>query len=513
MTIDPVLLKSFLEEIMSVKFSDVLKLVDYLEGEKYNKGTILRSPGEVENQAFLVLKGTLAIYCPQNRLIRPFFAKEVAFDMDAYFSKSPSETYLVVKENAKLIKVSRDAEATILSKLKHFKTFSNALILSAKNSNQKWMRISQMHYSKAIPLIKKDYKHFFRVFNNTETASLLKVSRRTLSRYSTQQFYSRRSFSVRALEEGIFNYPFPSECHPQVDHVHSFALEWAINHKLFFNRKTRLTFDIMKMPALSCRLYPEVNLKKAIWLGKFFVLLFFMDDYTDKLAKGKKSNFWRQMLYGFKSIVEENKTPSRNGKINLFWCSFQNLWIDFMNIASEEFLQIFKESFCQYIKANIWEAENLDLRRIPSIKEYVENRPLFSGGNLALDFSLFAIEDITPDIYQHWEDLRNYTIAASNLIFKSNDLLSYQKEKLINDHHNLVSLLQIYKELPEDEAINEVIKEHKSDLEFFLEMDDQLSESYSLSSQNKMLLMKSIKYQVSGAVYWSLFDTKRYIDF
>ncbi|UJP64877.1 terpene synthase family protein [Mongoliitalea daihaiensis] len=513
MIIDPISLKSFLDEIMSIQLKDVIALVEYLEAEKLKKGTVLRKPGENEDQAYLVMEGTLALYCPQKRLIRPFFRKEVAFDMDAYFSKSPSDNYLIVKENAKLIKVSRRAESSILNNLTQLKAFSQALIQSAKGSNQKWMRISQMHYSKALPLIKKDHHHFFKVFNSFETASLLQVNRRTLSRFSSQLFRSRKSFSVKALEENIFNYPFSSECHPQVDHVHSFALEWAIQHKLFFNTKTRLIFDRMKMPYLSCRLYPDASLEKAIWIGKFFVWLFFMDDFTDKLPKGQKEKFWEKIVLGVNSIVCKNKTPRGSGKIALFWNAFGNLWDEFTSLASEKFTEIFKESLYQYALANRWEAKNLDKGSIPSIAEYAKKRPFFSGGNLALDFSRFVLEDVAPGVYKHWNSLANYKRAASNLIFKSNDLLSYQKEKQLNDYHNLLSLLQIHQNLTEEEAINAVIIEHSEDLKKFLEIDRQLSEAYTLKTQDKMLLMKNIKYQIAGAVEWSIFDTKRYIDF
>ncbi|MGY6521524.1 MAG: terpene synthase family protein [Mongoliitalea sp.] len=513
MTIDPISFKSFLDEIMTIQLKDVIALIEYLEGEKLKKGTVLRKAGENENQAYLVMEGTLALYCPQSRLIRPFFRKEVAFDMDAYFSKSPSENYLIVKENAKLIKVSRKAESLILNNLSHLKTFSEALIQSASASNQKWMKISQMHYSKALPLIKKDNHHFFKVFNSFETASLLQVNRRTLSRFSRQLLQSKHSFLVKAMENNIFNYPFPSECHPQVDHVHSFALEWAIQHKLFFKTKTRLIFDTMKMPYLSCRLYPDASLEKAIWIGKFFVWLFFMDDFTDNLTKGKKEKFWEKILFGVNSIVLNKKVPYGLGKIALFWKAFDNLWNEFTTLASEKFIVIFEESIYQYILANRWEARNLDKGTIPSMVDYIKKRPFFSGGNMALDFSLFVLEDVAPGVYQHWSSLANYKKAASNLIFKSNDLLSYQKEKQLNDYHNLISQLQIHRNLTEEQAINAVIEEHAEELKKFLETDKLLSEAYSPKTQDKMLLMKNIKYQIAGAVEWSMFDTKRYIDF
>jgi hypothetical protein len=123
------------------------------------------------------------------------------------------------------------------------------------------------------------------------------------------------------------------------------------------------------------------------------------------------------------------------------------------------------------------------------------------------------MEEDYPNIHTVWKSLNKYTALASKLIYISNDLLSFEKENKIKDPHNWVFLLVNLQNMEVDKAMDHLLIQHNLALKEFTQMDESFRENYSPSNRTLLAAIKNIKYQVSGAVAWSVFDTRRYLDF
>ena len=506
------LLKSFLDELHVIPTYEYDKLMQFVDFREFNKGEILRTAGTTENNAYFILEGSLGLI-REGKLERVYFPKQVAFDVKSFTDNSTSPYSLTSLQNSSVVSLDKANEARILDEIPSFSALSQKIWERAMKSDQEWIKISQMHYLNAIPILEEKLNNHFKVLKPGELGELVGVNLRTISRYNKKLYDQRRSFAVKAKAKELFDYPFNSIIHSDVEEIDSITTCWASEQKLLPNQNAIIKYQKMRMTWLSARLYPESKIEKAIWLAKLYALLFVLDDYTDKIPKGHKHIFWDKISYGFKMIMENGAIPTQKEEIRPFWNAFADLWENLKPVSSIEYLEVFKELFKNYIKENIWESLNLDLNRIPTIEQYLSKRPVFSGGFLALHLIPFTMDEDYPNISEVWNSLKKYLDLASRLIYISNDLLSYDKENKLKDPHNWVYLLIHLENHEKDKAIEIALNHHNQVLKEFIQLDRAFQENYSPANRTLLSAIKNIKYQVSGAVAWSVNDTTRYIDF
>ncbi|WP_373496225.1 terpene synthase family protein [Aquiflexum sp.] len=506
------LLKSFLDELYVIPTYDYDKLMKFVEFRVFKKGGILRTAGTTENNAHFILEGGLGLM-REGKLERVYFPKQVAFDVKSFKDNSTSPYSLVSLQDSSVVSLDKANEARILNEIPSFNTLSQKIWERAKKSDQEWINISQMHYLNAIPILEEKLGNHFKVLKPGEIGELVGVNLRTISRYNKKLYDQRRSIAVKAKAKELFDYPFSSIIHSDVDEIDSITTCWASEQKLLPNQNSIIKYQKMRMTWLSARLYPESKIEKAIWLAKLYALLFILDDYTDSIPKGEKHAFWEKISIGYKLIMENGAIPTEKGQIRPFWMAFADLWEDLNGLTSSPFINLFQELILNYTKENIWESLNLDLEKIPSIDQYLSKRPVFSGGFLAIHLIPFTMEDDYHDILVVWKSLTKYTEFASRLIYISNDLFSFDKESKIKDPHNWVYLLINWENLDKDKAIEKILHFHDLALKDFIQLDKAFQENYSPANRTLLSAIKNIKYQVSGAVAWSVNDTTRYVDF
>lgn len=507
-------LKRFLDLLEVRPLEDYFKLDTYLQLQRLKKGCLLRPAGVEENYAHFVVVGMLALE-QDRKIVRIYMPTEVAFDLESYWTQSESPYQLRALQSSYVITVSRSSEERILRELPVFQSLSQKILERAMKSDQEWIGITQMHYSEAIPRLKERMGQQFQGLSDKRTGQMLGVSTKTISRYKKRMFENRKSIAVRAQAREIFNYPFASIVHGDVEEVDAIVCVWAAGHRLLPNLKAISKYQKMKMTWLSARLYPEARFEKSIWLAKLYAFLFIMDDFTDATPKGQKSELWKEMEWQLKAVMS-GENPGKAGQsksIRAFRGAFMDLWRELQHLASEPQVRIFRDNFLSYVRENCWEACNRDFDKPIPLSVYLEKRPLVSGGDLALNLVQFALEDDYPDILSVWPFLRQYLGLASKLIYSSNDLLSNDKERFIGDVHNWIILLVKNERMTEEEATNHLLEVHAKTLKAFLEMDRKFLEDYTPQNRTLLAAIKNIKYQVSGAVAWSVVDTRRYTDY
>lgn len=235
-----------------------------------------------------------------------------------------------------------------------------------------------------------------------------------------------------------------------------------------------------------------------------------MDDYTDKLPKGKKLHFWAIMGEEVGNIMDPYYQAQLVNQ-NVFIAAFEDLWKAFSNLNAEWYRGNFRNEMLAYLVNNLWEAKNRDFDRIPPLEEYLAKRPYFSGGRMALELIPLCVVGDPEDVKWSWDKLEALRKLAAELIFISNDILSYQKEAEINDFHNWIALMMEHLHLSKKEAMDKLLLRHDQILHTFESKVSLYTNNYRPEETLLLSMIKNLKFQVSGAVTWSVEDTKRYL--
>ncbi|MCH7415284.1 terpene synthase family protein [Belliella sp. R4-6] len=370
--------------------------------------------------------------------------------------------------------------------------------------------ISQKHYKDAYALLNRYFNGFFRILNPDQLAQLFKVDKRTISRHNKYLHQIKESPVAKVKMGEILNYDFFSSLHLEAGLITNKVVAWLKSHQLLESPRQIRNFRENKMTYLAARLYPEASLQKSIWIGKLYAWLFLMDDYADRLPKGQKLKFWAVMEESVGNIMDPFYQAYLVNE-NIFIRGFEILWKDFAMLKSEWYRDTLKSEIEQYMVANLWEAKNRDFDKIPPLEEYLNKRPYFSGGRLALELIPLCIHGKPEEIQYAWGMLEAPRKLAAELIFISNDILSYQKEAEISDFHNWVALLMENQKMDKDGAMQTLLLRHDKVLRTFESKIRLYTANYKPEDSLNLSMIKNLKFQVSGAVTWSVEDTKRYL--
>lgn len=500
-------LKGLFDDFMVTPLDAFRILLDYVHEEKFPKHTILHRAGEVEENSRFLLEGVIGQFA-EGRLIRVYFANQITFDRNAYLEGRISQFTFKSLTPVKLLRLSQSDEDRVLDNVPEIMDLSGKLKYMALRADQEWIKLTQMHFSDTYNNLYHKLMKYKLVLSDDQWSSMLGIDARTLRRHKNELHKVRSSIHYRAMSRELFKYPFESKTHDDAHEIESLTLFWAFQTRLLTTSGQRKKFLNEKLSWLSANLYPEAGLRIAAWIAGLFTLLFVMDDYTDQLEKGQKARFWKSLVEGYKPMKEEGKLGV-NSENKLLSIIAERL-IELKKISSPGAYRNFLGVFEAYLTENLWEATNKDENRVPSIEEYLAKRPVFSGGELALQLIPVTLEFGYPEIHRYWERLEPMVSLASQMIYISNDLLSFDKENSIDDFHNWVRLLMIHEKLSAAQAKEVLIKRHEVILEQFLSKEKELSKSFNPVTRCLFPGMKAIKYQVSGSVNWSVLISKRY---
>lgn len=437
-------LKPIMDRYQRIDLSAYQRLGEFMKIKAVKIRGIIRCAGEVENESRIILAGLVGAY-KEGKLVRLFFPEEICMDSVSYFEYAESRIELKALEDTIFTALSREAAEQILSSIPEFQKISPTLIAMAKSSNENWLALTQMPWRDLLYYLKSKYPGVESLVSQKDLADLIHIDPKTLQRRNQRAYAKARANRLFKLLASQLKYPFKSQVHEQADEIQKEAEDWGRYLQGFLNETIyRQKFKKLNLAGLSTRLYPEASYDNSVWICKLYLPLFTIDDLCDQLSGKLKVDFWSKIDQGFKKVLQGANDPEVYG-LRLLGLNhaFRELFADFQSLkqVDDEYLDLFVQEMLAYLQANLWEAENRSLENIPSIEDYLEKRPVFSGGNLSIFLSALSINLKFSEISAEWQKLENYRRLASGLIFISNDLISYLKEKNNGDFHNWMRLL------------------------------------------------------------------------
>jgi len=510
---DPLELKSLLG--LNGKASDgaFQKLGKFIKVSELARKKVIRFAGALETESHVLLSGLVGMYF-NGELIRLFIPGEMFMDFESYLNQIPSKYEFRAILKSKFTNLSFKDEKLVLMEIPEFKVVSETLIKRVRNENHEWFAFTQMHYEDKLRIIEQKIPDFQYTLTLAEQAKILGVSPSTASRKKNPKTDKKKIPDWVSEMEKELTYSFHSFQHPDAEELEDMTISWASYFQDILRSKEEVAIiRNQKLTYLAARLYPEADFEKALWISKLYLILFYLDDLSDKIPNGQKELFWSELFHKGMEVFDGNRTSFLPSRINTFLNAFEDLKNELIKLdkGNGDYRQLLLDELIYYFKANWGEAQNRDQNSIPSLEEYLENRPFFSGGRLAVFLAGFEMENGFKDVKDVWKKTEELRELGAHLIFLSNDLISYEKESRQDDFNNYLCLLMHHNKWKLHTARKHVLEEHKEALRKFMELDKKLKNEFKPEDNEILKILKQIKYKVAGSVYWSLKITNRYV--
>ncbi|SMD44788.1 hypothetical protein SAMN00777080_3422 [Aquiflexum balticum DSM 16537] len=283
--------------------------------------------------------------------------------------------------------------------------------------------------------------------------------------------------------------------------------KWAEELNLFENEEEKIISKNQHLNKFTSRLYPNANLKELLPISKLILVLFLADDRADRFHGKGKIDFWKNLLSDF-----EQGTNNGQGivwgmifsEISLIHCNHN---LSSIALAGKNFRNLVRN----FIKAGIWESENLFANNPPLPNEYLKKLKHSSGAEIAIHF-LTHIQSNKIDLGTLYSpELKQLRKTLLLIICLSNDLASFSKEECSGDFHNLVLLYEIHFKLNRKESIARVIEKLNLLKKKYLSLLKQVQKNPGICPEKKISICDSFNGLLLGCEIWAKEDTGRYV--
>lgn len=277
---------------------------------------------------------------------------------------------------------------------------------------------------------------------------------------------------------------FPFSFNPHCEKLDEKILRWAWGKGLFEDPSELERCRTQQINSFCGFLYPDFEEEKLEWVMKFFLTLFLLDDLMDVDLSEEKLQFLEEFNEEDHLTFAVDERLGRLG--NQVSELFDTIGEEILPIAHREEWQ---RAWQLYIGSLHWEVSNKLYDKIPDLGVYKTFRPFTSGVNLAIliNRSGFLDESCKCSLLEG---------LIARYICLSNDLDSFEKEKLLQDYHNEVILLQ-------RTTNQDVIPWVKNDLRTVQRRILQLAEQLKAQSDSCIKWVDSLLHLVGGCVTWS----------
>jgi hypothetical protein len=304
--------------------------------------------------------------------------------------------------------------------------------------------------------------------------------------------------------------PFPESLHPHVYEADQHTTAWVHRFHLVKDETTWDNYHQQKFTWMVARMFPDAPLSSLCIASDFNTLLFLWDDHLDALAPNEFNTGFERMVYNMMQILEANKTftPETGGPI---LAAMSDIWQRMRQISHKPWQIRFARSLKDAFIANMWRMKHVDNARNISLKDYIRFRPQIGGANFFLELAALIGEINLPADLRANKQVKSLGLYCSQTICWANDLYSFSKELEGGDELNLVMLLKHHHQLTLEQAIEQAIRIHNSEVALFNNTADVVTAL--CSSAVKPLLEEyvlTLGRMMKGNIDWSSQDTTRY---
>lgn len=334
---------------------------------------------------------------------------------------------------------------------------------------------------------------------------------------------------IKRLSKNTFfkrNFPFEHEdrIHPLYEQVQRGTKKWLKAFNIITDKKIR-EMTARAYGTFTCKIHPQGALESVQIVSDFANWLFLYDDEVEDVegieddgnehAKVKariEALHARSIEILNGSEIREDDSALTKGLHDIMQRIDRiadQIWKDPLEY------RVWKERFVKdiklYFESTLWETPYRLEKRIPSLEDYINERPKFSGTWIMFDF-IELVEGITiPNEIFKTELFQQIRLTGANLVNWPNDaIFSAYKEFLKEDVQNLIFVLKQQHKITYKEAFEEGGKLIDKELARF----ENLRKKVENRNNNVKIYLNGIFNWLSGHHFWALKAIERYkIDF
>lgn len=489
------------------------KLGEYLTLSELPEKSVIRHAGEVETQSHVLIEGLVGMYQSQ-KLVRMFFPGDMFLDYESYQLQVPSRFEFRALYDSVFTNLDFDKEELVLKEIPQMKSVSENLIKRVRHANEQWIAFTQLHHLEKLKQLEAKNPKILFDLKDLDLANVLGTSDRTVQRIRKKRKEEESiSGNLKERLQVELKYPFGAEIHPLHKSIIGQTITWAtVFHNLLRGPEELKVFQTQKLGLLSCYLYPETELETAVWIAKLYTWLFYLDDMTDHIPKGQKSQFWNWVTQGMDRenlLLELHTLPGRVWELIRIWYELRKELESLENMSASK-IALVEQEVGAFIQYNFKEARMKDAGEIPEPSEFIRDKPFFSGASLAVNFTCLDMDESFESESEEWKKSQEIRELGAKLIFLSNDLISFRKERKKGDAMNYLSILMRKNSWTYRKAESAVLKEFQQTLDEFLQLDRKIRSDFDPGNLSLLHCLKQIKYKVAGSNHWSFHVTTRY---
>jgi hypothetical protein len=265
--------------------------------------------------------------------------------------------------------------------------------------------------------------------------------------------------------------PIDAAIHPEYDSIDRDSRIWLDRYRLYTSDINRSWVIARRYADAMARIYPDGITDRVALTARWLHWIFYVDDVRmetaitpTKLASaiGLTSHLLR--------VMESPATEPAAGQTGPI-AALQSLMSSVQAVATPTQLYRFVEAHRKWFHAILW---GMASSAHSSLDEFVHLRMLNCGGAATMCWSEITNGEEIPNAELHSPAMRALQESSFLLMALDNDLLSYNRELLIDKTHiNIVMVLARLNDCPPEQAVHQAVALRDRLMTLFLSLREQ----------------------------------------
>ena len=300
--------------------------------------------------------------------------------------------------------------------------------------------------------------------------------------------------------------PFPLRINAHVEAAEQASLEWLLRLGLASNAQQQARVSKAHLSTLVAGFYPNSGLEQLKLASDYVCWAFALDDIGDETEVGERPARLMELFEGFEHVLQGRNPGASAGPLER---GLHEVVQRVSNFTTAEQMEEFLQGNRAYFGGMLWEANNRAHSQVPDETAYLTFRP--AAGAVPSFFSLiepFESIVLAPHVRAH-DDVQNLSRLAGGIICWINDVLSYEKERLHGDFHNLVMVYEHHRQLLPGVAALQAIAFVNSGIRDFVTASAKLPSFGQTQDEELKRYLETLRAVIRVTLSWT-YDSTRY---
>ncbi len=264
------------------------------------------------------------------------------------------------------------------------------------------------------------------------------------------------------LDVSHIQYPWGHRENVHVEQVSEICGAWVSSSGIIRCEQMRKRYDQMNVARLAGLCYPDAPLDRLIFIAKFFTWVFLEDDVYDN---GEIVHDPRQVEETFSLYAEVLSGRVDGSEHGVMTTELGRLRAELAAVMPRPWMTRFCASMEDFwFRGVLCESELRQAGRVPLLDDYMKMRVYSIGVVPVMQLVEFASGFALPNNLVFERKLQELSWLTARIIGYTNDIFSFEKERLVDDPHNYLYVLTHNKKVNLGQAMDQLIRDHENDL-------------------------------------------------